>query len=628
VKHVIGRAGIVGLTLVLASALAFEVFSARSPQARASTVSTVWRMGYLDQIDQNANIFSASEDITYFIFTEVYDIPLNPSLATTLPSTRYSPVSRYVLSDQGKTITYYLRPHLRWSDGKPLTSADFVWSWEHNQYGVSSEYTAALKSIKALSPTEVVVHLKHYDARLLADFIPILPEHIWGKLSNTQLLTYDPCCPIVGSGPFYVKSLNPNGTTVLLPNPYFYGPRGHIKEILLIHYDDPNAALRDLELGNLDAVFHGLTTWLPALRHYPHIRLWAGPGYGFDEVAFNMCPPHGSPICTRPSPSVHVDVVQNLAIRQALQWAINRAALAKQVYNGLAAPATGLISNAYTPLGYYTNFKNDPSIDYRYDPAKSLEVLHAGGWRCPPLNSGGVCMRHGVPAEFTLMLRSADLQEEQEGLRVQSWARAVGIKINIEVTSDDAIDTAIDTYSNSSNPKDRYKYEPSYDAFLWDWNGGDPQSPDYDMDQLQCGSSYADSMWCNQRYTALTNEALQERNFHKRVALLHEAEKLELYYSPYVLTVYSPYIFVTRTDTWHGYRRSPAGFGWPFGMSWEQLQLIQPGRPVTDHYLGAPIVVLGAAALTGLFVGLGRLRRRRLERMPLETDEDAGVTPP
>ena len=148
----------------------------------------------------------------------------------------------------------------------------------------------------------VQLKLKRYDARILSAYVPIVPKHIWGKVGFGKLTKFNPCCPMVGSGPFYVKSLDPQGTSVLLPNPYFYGPRGHIKRILLIRYQDEEAMLRDLKLGRVDAINSGAPAWVDSLG--THAKLWASPGPGFNELAFNMCPPQGSPICTGPAPGV------------------------------------------------------------------------------------------------------------------------------------------------------------------------------------------------------------------------------------------------------------------------------------------------------------------------------------
>ena len=184
-----------------------------------------------------------------------------------------------------------------------------------------------------------------------------------------------------------MTSLDPNGTIVLKPNPYFYGHPGHIKRILLIKYQDDDAALRDLELGQVDAINTGKTTWAVQLRKEVNAKMWASPAPGFDEIAMNSCPIQGSPTCTGPGKNVNVKVVQDQAIRQALNWAIDRGALARIVYNGLYTPGTGIISSYYKSRGYFTSYADDPEIGYTYDPEKAHQVLEQGGWKCPAVGS-------------------------------------------------------------------------------------------------------------------------------------------------------------------------------------------------------------------------------------------------
>ncbi len=333
--------------------------STSASSKKDSSLSTDWRLAYTDSIDYQANVFASFNSTPYFIFTEVYDLLLNYNLATGAPDIHNSPAYKYKLTDHGKTITYWLHKGMRWSDGKPFTSADVVFSYKvAHLSNVNSTYTANIKSIKALGPYEVQIKMKRYDARILSAFVPIVPKHIWAPhAKNAHDLThFNPCCPMVGSGPFYVKSIDPNGTSVLLPNPYFYGHPGHIKRILLIKYQDEDSALRDLELGQLDAINGGITRWEVPLRKEQNVKLWASPGPGFDEIAMNSCPIHGSPTCTGPAPSVDTFVVQNPAIRQALNWAIDREAINRDVYDSLSAPGTGIISTYYKAAGYYKSY--------------------------------------------------------------------------------------------------------------------------------------------------------------------------------------------------------------------------------------------------------------------------------
>jgi peptide/nickel transport system substrate-binding protein len=611
----LGLTGMLAMIVLVAGA-----GSTSASSQKDSSLSTDWRLAYTDSIDYQANVFASFNATPYFIFTEVYDLLLNYNLATGAPDIHNSPAYKYQLTDNGKTITYWLHKGMRWSDGKPFTSADVVFSYRvAHLSNVNSTYTANIKSVKALGPYEFQIKMKRYDARILSAFVPIVPKHIWAPHAHNahDLTHFNPCCPMVGSGPFYVKSIDPNGTSVLLPNPYFYGHKGHIQRILLIKYQDEDSALRDLELGQLDAINGGSTRWEVPLRKEPNVKLWASPGPGFDEIAMNSCPIHGSPTCTGPAPSVDTFVVQNTAIRQALNWAIDREAINRDVYNSLSAPGTGIISTYYKAAGYFKSYADNPVIGYHYDPDKAAQILKAGGWQCPPMNSGGVCTKDGHKAEFTLDLRSDDSQQQSVGLRVQAWAAAIGIKINLQIMTDDAINAQIYASTSSKRPGDSGKYEPSYDSFMWGW-GGDVSTPDYDFEVLACGDASSDSFWCNRRYTRLTKEALTQPDFKKRVDLLHQAEAMELRASPYIITQFTPYLSVTRTDTWTNYQPSPGAGGQPFGWSWIQLQLLQPGKKASTNYAGTAYVIAFMVGTLMLVLGVGFWRRHREEHQPFE----------
>src|SRR4051794_16422419 len=129
------------LTLVL-MAIGMLAVGASAPAAAASDThsgsdrSTDWRMAYNDDIDAQANIFGAYDTTPYFIFYEVYDNLLNISIPTGAPDVDHSPATSYHVSKDGLTITYKLRSGMRWSDGKPFTSADMAFSYRIAPHGV------------------------------------------------------------------------------------------------------------------------------------------------------------------------------------------------------------------------------------------------------------------------------------------------------------------------------------------------------------------------------------------------------------------------------------------------------------------------------------------------------------
>ena len=144
--------------LVLAAALAACALAgpAVAPQsAAAGEKSTDWKMAFSDAIDFQSNVFASFDSTPYFIFTEVYDTLLNYNLKDGGPDLVNSPTRAYTISPDGLTYTFHLRPGMRWSDGKPFTAADVVFSYEHAaDSNVNSTYTENMKSVDGAQPDD------------------------------------------------------------------------------------------------------------------------------------------------------------------------------------------------------------------------------------------------------------------------------------------------------------------------------------------------------------------------------------------------------------------------------------------------------------------------------------------
>ncbi len=328
-----------------------------------------------------------------------------------------------------------------------------------------------------------------------------------------------------------------------------------------------------------------------------------------------MCPPGGGDpanTCSGPSEGVNHEVVQDLAIRQALAWAIDRQDLVDTVFSGQATPGNGFISPFYKR--YYQSYEGDPDIGYTFDPNRARQVLAEGGWACP---TDGICTKDGVQAQFELLVRSEVQEDQNAARRIQAWARDVGIQIDLSIITSDALYDR----NYAVSPEDKSKYEPDYDAFLWGW-GGDLPSPDFNFEVTLCGGYWSDTFYCNpDEYDPLPAEALRTLDFDERVDLMHQAERIVLRDSPYIILVHDATVQVTRTDTWTGYVPSPEPNGFPFSTSWLQLQILEPGQAASNDYSGAPIVLAALAAGVAAAFGASRWRRRREESGPLETAE-------
>ena len=235
---------------------------------------------------------------------------------------------------------------------------------------------------------------------------------------------------------------------------------------------------------------------------------------------------------------------------------------------------------------------------------------------CPAVGSDGICTKDGTKAEFTLDLRSSDSQQQNVGLRVKAWAAEVGIKIDLDTITEDALNAKIYNPTSSKAKADADKYKPTFDAFIWGWFG-DLTTPDYDFEVLACGNPSSDSFWCDKRYTDLTNRrspsqpqeagrpaAPGRADRARRVALHHlRLRALPLGDADRHLDELPALAAAHRPAVRRELDPAPAH---------------QPRSEAGTSYAGTTWVIAFLVGTTALIVSVGYIRRRREERQPFE----------
>ena len=241
------------------------------------------------------------------------------------------------VSADGTTLTFTLRPDVRFHNGRVITADDFKYSWERvvdpktqswgasylaNVVGyddMSAGKTAHLAGVEVLSPTSLRLHLQQPDFTILnAMCLPItapVPKEEVARLGATAF-GHTP----VGYGPFKVESYDGSGQrAVFVRNPaYMYRGLPYIDRIEYRWGIDPSLQLLQLEHGDADLI---------------------GDGVPSTQVAATLANPNQAKFVRPfPSPGVrYISLYQNhpeLAdkrVRQALNWAVDREAIGRVV---------------------------------------------------------------------------------------------------------------------------------------------------------------------------------------------------------------------------------------------------------------------------------------------------------
>lgn len=235
------------------------------------------------------------------------------------------------ISKDGKTYTFHLKTGVKWQDGKPFSSADVVYTFQtiiDKKYPLSQYLTGARLS----APDKNTVVVKF--AQPNVSFIPllaqasnwygaILPKHIYqGTDWSTNPANQKP----IGTGPYRFVSWNRGTQLTLEANPSYWGRKPQVKRIVLRFVSDPQVALSGFEAGQypyLDASY---------ISNFALIKRMQQSG-GSTAVVRT---PSFYDICLYLN--VHDPILGNKKVRQAIAYAVDRPALARQAFFGLYAP--------------------------------------------------------------------------------------------------------------------------------------------------------------------------------------------------------------------------------------------------------------------------------------------------
>ncbi len=339
------------------------------------------------------------------------DLSLAPSLATSVPEP----------SDDGLTYTVELRDDVVFHDGEPLTADDVVFTYETVlDPSVASPLAGdleALAEVVALDDTTVEFRLEQpyvpFPERLT---LGVVPEHVLAGTTDWDGVAFNR--EPVGSGPYRLVSWTAGDSIVLEANADYWDGAPEVTPVTFATTGDDQARAARMSAGELDAAV------LPA-------RL----AEQFEDV-------EGLQVQRRATadyrgimlPQEH-PVTGDLAVRQALDLAVDREAMVDGVLAGAGEPAYGPVAPSLAD--FY-----EPTAERTHDPAAAEQLLTDAGW---VLGEDDVRSRDGVRAELTVMYPAGDTVREQLALAVATDARAVGVDVTVDGLSWEAIEPRMGT---------------------------------------------------------------------------------------------------------------------------------------------------------------------------------------
>jgi peptide/nickel transport system substrate-binding protein len=339
-----------------------------------------------------------------FVAAQIFDslLSLGPKLEL-LPGL----ATEWRVDDSQQAYVFKLRQGVKWHDGRDFTAEDVKFSFEKI---ISRFHTfGALyfkNTVVEIRGDEVVVKPERFlpgaQLRLFATTETIIyPKHLLESQADNYLTSEFRTNP-VGTGPFKLKSWTRGSFMELERNKdYWDTGKPYLERIVIRFLSDSSSVLAGIQRGDIQYIFRGVPfEAIPSLRQNPNLN-----------VFLNNRPPYRAALWI----NVKSPPLDNVEVRRAIAFAINRADIVEKATFGISKPDQWMIDPEQVP----------PSPNmyvYSYDPQIANLLLDQAGFSRGP---------NGFRFTIEIMTRSGEPDEQLFAQLIKDQLAEVGINVNI-----------------------------------------------------------------------------------------------------------------------------------------------------------------------------------------------------
>ena len=447
----------------------------------------------------------------------------------------------YEVSEDGLTWTVNIREDAKFSDGQPLTSEDVVFTFEKLMESSSTVDLTFVDSVTSKSDYSLEFKLKSPRSTFISNLIAtgIVP-----KKSYTSEYYQNP----IGSGPLVLVQWDKGQQIIVKPNENYYGQKPNFDKITFLFLEE-DAAFAAAKAGQLDM------TAIPPSYASQKIE-----GMKLTEVSSVdnrgiMFPTVKSGEADADSNPIGNDVTSDLAIRQAINVALDRQAIVDGVLEGYGTKAYSICDKM--------PWWNEETVTTDNDVDLAKKILADGGWI--DADGDGILEKDNIKAEFNLVYPSGDQLRQSLAMVVADMVKPIGINIVIEAKTWDEIEAVLHK-----------------DAILMGWGSQDPlEMYNVYSSKMKGVEWYNPGYYENQKVDEYMEKALQARSeeesneYWKKAQWDGETGLSGKGDVPWVWLVNRSHLYLVNDKLDIGKQQiQPHGHGWPLTSNIEQWKWI------------------------------------------------------
>lgn len=357
-------------------------------------------------------------------------------------------------SKDGKTWTFYLRDDVKWSDGKPFTADDVVFTF--NQLYYNKTIPADARDILTIEGKEIKVEKadnltvrfilpKPFAPLLFSMGFDILPRHVLEPVVKAGKFTSHwgvntPPDQIVGTGPFLLSEYASSQRVVMKKNPNYWkkdkngNKLPYLDSIVMLVVPDQNSSLLKFQSGETDMLSMRREDYVVLKPQEAKLNFTihnAGPTLSTTFLIFNQNP--------KKIPEHKWKWFINQRFRQAIAHVIDKETMINNIMFGFAFPQDA----AMTPTARF--FHNPNVRKYEYSLEKAKKILLEAGFN---YKSGILHDKDGNVVEFTILTNAENNERVNIGNIIRADLQKLGMKVNLQPIQFNTLVTRLDSTSD------------------------------------------------------------------------------------------------------------------------------------------------------------------------------------
>lgn len=374
----------------------------------------------------------------------------------------------YEASEDGMTWTFQVRDDAKFTDGTPLTARDVAFTINGILGSEASECDMSMvKEAVAVDDATVVIHMeKPFNALLYTlAVVGIVPEHAYGDAYGDHP---------VGSGRYMLEQWDKGQQVILKANPDYYGEAPTIERVVVVFMEE-DASLAAAQSGQVDVAYTSATFAAQQPSGYDLLNCASVDSRG---ISLPTIPSGASKTDEKGEAAAGNDVTCDLAVRQAINYGVDRDKMIENVLNGYGTVAYSVGDGM--PW-------SSPDMKCATDVEKAKKLLDDGGWA---VGSDGIREKEGTRASMNLYYSAGDTVRQGIAEEFSNQMKELGLEFDVKGASWD----------------DLYPHQFT-DPVVWGWGTNAPTET-YNLFYSKGTGNYA--CYSNAATDAYLDEALAQ----------------------------------------------------------------------------------------------------------------------